>query len=78
MRMVSLIGTPSFLRGMARVLDLGGTLNRCDSPVSDTPTDDDVQALLGDWEAVAGDMGVAFRATANQVARARRHAEAQA
>ena len=73
----SLVPRPSFLRGVARVVDLFGGLDRGVRRVSATPNEDDLQALLGDWQAVAGDMDAAFRETGERVAEAQRHGQAQ-
>ena len=51
-------------------------MNSC-RRVSATPNEDDLQALLGDWQAVAGDMDAAFRETGERVAEAQRHGQAQ-
>ncbi len=44
----------SFLEGVARVLDLGGTLNVYNE--SETPGDADARALASDWQAVGDDI----------------------
>ncbi len=64
---------PSLLRGVARVIDLFGGLDRGVRRVSS----DDFEALMGDWQAVAGDMDAAFRETGERVAEAHRHGQAQ-
>lgn len=46
---------PSFLEGMARILDFGGVLNQYDWP-------SDVDALRSDWEMVGRDMRDAIAA----------------
>lgn len=58
-----LFARPSFLRGMARAIDLGGLLNRGAYNVSPTAADADAKALLSDWQTVARDFGSAFNAT---------------
>ena len=45
---------PSFARGMARVMDLGGTINKYHQESSDT------QALASDWETIGTDIKEAF------------------
>jgi hypothetical protein len=50
---------PSFLTGMARVLDLGGTLDEYGAdPISDA------QALAGDWGVISGDFWHAYQSVA--------------
>jgi len=49
-----LFARPSFLEGLARTIDVGGTLqeyNRCV-----TPEQADACAILNDWRAVGNDM----------------------
>ena len=48
-----LFARPSFLEGVARLLDLGGTLNEYNG--FDTPEDADLVALRSDWEALGRD-----------------------
>lgn len=55
-----LFARPSFLRGMARVVDLGGRLNRGACNRARTAVHADSKALLSDWQAVAGDFACAF------------------
>ena len=62
------IPRPSLLRGVARVIDLFGGLDRGVRRVST----DDHEALMSDWRAVAGDMEAAFRETGNWVGEAGR------
>jgi len=53
-----LYARPSFLEGIGRLLDMGGTLNeynRCD-----TPEDADLVALRSDWEALGQDYRAAL------------------
>lgn len=59
---------PSFARGVARLVDIGGTLDRTARSLSDTPAEADTRALLSDWQALAGDMAGAFQETARRVA----------
>lgn len=77
MRTVSIFPTPSFLRGAARVVDLAGLLDRGVYRASATPEQSDLDALLGDWQALAADMEVAFDQTGRRVAEARHRAEAE-
>ncbi len=56
-----LCARPSFLEGLARILDLGGTLNEYNQ--SETPDDADLVALRSDWEAIGED----FRGVLSQV-----------
>ena len=49
-----LYARPSFLEGMARVMDIGGTLNEYNTFLSDE--DADFFALSMDWHAVGQDM----------------------
>lgn len=51
---------PSLRRGVARLVDLGGTLDDSAYNVSDTPDEADAKALASDWQAVADDMREAF------------------
>lgn len=48
-----LFARPSFLEGVARILDLGNTLNEYNR--SDSPEEADERALRADWEAIGGD-----------------------
>lgn len=57
-----LFARPSFLEGMARVLDVGGTLNEYNSSLS--PEQADYAALSADWRAV----GEAIKQAATQFA----------
>jgi len=45
---------PSFLEGAARVVDVGGTLNRYNR--SETPEEADALAMYADWKAVGEDI----------------------
>ncbi len=49
-----LFSPPSFLEGMARVLDLGGTFDQYN--VSASGEEADRQALESDWNAIGADM----------------------
>jgi hypothetical protein len=50
----NLFAEPSFLEGMARVLDLGNTLNEYNRCLSGELTD--YYAILGDWRAVGNEI----------------------
>lgn len=53
-----LFAHPSFLSGVGRVLDIGGTFDAYnDSP---TPEKADERALRADWQAVGNDLGAAI------------------
>jgi hypothetical protein len=45
---------PSFWEGIARLIDVGGTLNEYHRPTSSKEAD--LRAIESDWEAVAGDI----------------------
>lgn len=47
---------PSFLRGMASVLDLGAVLERFGYNSSRSPDEADARALRADWKAVGDDL----------------------
>ena len=49
-----LFARPSFIEGMARVLDMGGTLNEYNT--SPTGEEADAIALWSDWAAIGQDM----------------------
>lgn len=53
-RTARLFAKPSFLGGIARVLDIGATLNEYNT--DPTPADADSEALKSDWAAVADEM----------------------
>ena len=46
----TLFANPNFLRGVARVLDIGGTLNVCND--SQSTEDADRKAISSDWNAI--------------------------
>ncbi|MFD1548207.1 hypothetical protein [Levilactobacillus fuyuanensis] len=50
----SLFAMPSFIRGAARVLDLGATTDEYNT--SDNEREADTNALHSDWKAVGNDM----------------------
>lgn len=49
-----LFARPSFIEGVSRVLDLGGTLSEYNQ--SKTPQQADYKALRGDWYSVGTDL----------------------
>ena len=49
-----LVARPSFLEGIARIMDFGGTLNQYN--ISPTPAEADCTAIRADWEAVGRDL----------------------
>lgn len=53
-----LYARPSFLEGVARVLDLGGTLNEYDT--GRTGTEADALAIWSDWAAIGQDIRCAM------------------
>lgn len=63
-----LYARPSFLEGIARLLDFSGTLNEYNSSM--TPEQADALALRSDWSAVGQDMWQAIEAFENDVASA--------
>ena len=59
-----LLARPSFLEGMARVVDLGGTLQIYNGSI--TPKEADARALVADWLAVGEDIHAAMSEYAEQ------------
>lgn len=59
LRAFYLFARPSALEGVARILDLGGTLDEYNT--ANTPEQADVLALWSDWLAVGDDMWSAIR-----------------
>lgn len=55
-----LYARPSFLEGVARIFDFGGTLNEYNGPSSGLEAD--AAALWSDWAAVGEDMRAAIGA----------------
>jgi hypothetical protein len=53
-----LFARPSFIEGVARMVDLAGSLNTYND--SRTPEEADARALSQDWKAVGHDMRVAL------------------
>lgn len=66
-----LFARPSFLGGMARVLDIGGTQQEYNYSLSGEQADR--IALEQDWRAVYGDWAAAVPQIEAQVAQRRRH-----
>ena len=61
------IQQPSLLRGMARAFDLTGRLGGCMYELPADPTRADSEALMHDWQAVAGDIAQAYEQTTRYV-----------
>ena len=55
----SLFAQPSFFEGMARLLDINGSLNSCND--SKTTEEADYRAILSDWEYVGFDLLLAAK-----------------
>jgi hypothetical protein len=55
----SLFARPSFLEGVARLVDFTGLLNTYNT--SDSPQEADYRAMLADWEAVGIDVRESLR-----------------
>jgi hypothetical protein len=56
---------PSFLRGVARAVDIGGSLSRDAFVLSQNGTQADRRALDSDWRAVNRDVNEAMQSAAN-------------
>lgn len=54
-----LFARPSFIEGMARVMDLGATMQIYND--SETEKEADLKALKNDWEAVGEDVVIAAK-----------------
>lgn len=52
--------SPTFLRGAARVLDIGGHLDKSAYLISSNEEEADVRALASDWRVVGKDLRQAF------------------
>lgn len=50
---------PGFVRGAARVLDMGAGLQKGSYLMSDSPAEADDRALENDWAAIDADLAVA-------------------
>ncbi|GIK61087.1 MAG: hypothetical protein HND39_01330 [Ignavibacteriota bacterium] len=53
-----LFSRPSFIEGIARILDLGSTLNEYN--YSESEEEADARALASDWKAIGNDIKVAI------------------
>jgi hypothetical protein len=62
-----LFASPSFLSGVARVVDLGGIFD--DYNVSRTPQEADAAGLRSDWADVGRDLRSAFQAESDRQSR---------
>ena len=51
---------PSFLRGVARLFDFGGTLNTYHYLADEDPNEADARAIASDWQAVGRDLASAI------------------
>ncbi len=58
LKSIHLFSRPSFLRGFARLIDLGGTLNKYN--YSESPEAADYYAVWSDWLAVGDDLKQGF------------------
>ena len=54
-----LFARPSFLEGVGRLIDFGGTLNEYNT--SATPDEADYQALASDWWAIGNELRTAMK-----------------
>ena len=54
-----LYARPSFFEGLARLLDVGGTLNEYNT--SKSPEEADYRAIFADWQAVGLDIDMAIK-----------------
>ncbi len=54
-----LFARPSFLEGIARIVDFGGFLNEYNT--SETPQEADFRALAADWQVVGDDLRTAMQ-----------------
>ena len=57
---------PSFLAGMARILDIGATFDSGSYLISATPAEADARARQIDWDALRKDLEVAMLALNEQ------------
>ena len=60
-----LYATPSFLEGMARILEFGNTLNEYNSSQSEEEADE--VAIYMDWLMVGGDLKSALKAARSDI-----------
>ncbi len=70
-----LYARPSFLGGIARILDFGGTLQMYNTSRSDYAAD--ARAFAADWYAIGEDMKRAVREVSAQMNKADAHEQAQ-
>jgi hypothetical protein len=68
-----LFARPSFVEGMARVLDFGDTLSEYNQSL--TPREADYLALKSDWAAVGEDLWRAFDAIESEMGASLAHAQ---
>lgn len=59
-RSTFMFATPSFVRGVGRLVDFGGAMQGTSYNISDTPNEADEKALCSDWLAVGDDMLEAY------------------
>ena len=59
-----LFAQPSFLEGMARVLDIGSTLQIYNDSSSDTAAD--IEAIKSDWNVVGKDLSASIQSHEQQ------------
>lgn len=59
-----LFARPSFLEGIARLVDFGGFLNEYNT--SNTPDEADFRAIAADWQVVGDDLRAAMRDASRQ------------
>lgn len=59
-----LFSQPSFLSGLASVLDIGGTFTEYN--ISQTPVEADSRAIKADWQAIGQDLCAAMDEHADQ------------
>jgi hypothetical protein len=57
---------PGFLRGAARVLDIGAGLQKGSYLISDTPAEADARAVASDWAIVDRDLAIAASQLAHE------------
>ena len=65
MRASRLFARPSFVEGVARILDLGSTLNVYNRNA--TPEEADFEALASDWFSVGDELVSAMQTTGHEV-----------
>lgn len=60
-----LYARPSFLEGIARIMDMSGTLNEYNR--SESPEEADTRALRSDWYAVGDDLRTSITAVGAEI-----------